>query len=53
MSRQTPLWASVLGVLVQLAALGLCAWAMEEARGSRLPPGKPSGEAPAGSPPAS
>ena len=40
MSRTPPLWVAVLGVVVQLAALGLCSWAMEEARGRRLPGGK-------------
>ena len=36
--ERSPLWVAVLGVLVQLAALGLCSWAMDESiqRGRRL-----------------
>jgi hypothetical protein len=35
-------WAPLLGVLVQMAALGLCSWAMTSARnrGRELPGGK-------------
>jgi hypothetical protein len=42
-------WMPVLGVLVQMAALGLCSWAMTSARnrGRELPGGKDPAPAPA------
>jgi hypothetical protein len=39
MNRPTSLWIKILEILVPVAALGLCTWAMGESRGKRLPPG--------------
>jgi hypothetical protein len=39
MDRSSSLWAKILEILLPLAALGLCAWAMDGTRGKRLPGG--------------
>ncbi len=47
-SPTNPVWVSLVGIVVQMAALGLCSWAMESARnrgrelpGSTAPPHPP------------
>ena len=61
--NKSPAWVAVLALILPIAALGLCSWAMESAknRGRELPGGKAApepalGSAPtwaSGSPPAS
>jgi hypothetical protein len=40
--NKSPAWVAVLGMILPIAALGLCSWAMESAkkRGRELPGGK-------------
>ncbi|HXW76244.1 MAG TPA: hypothetical protein VEJ20_02420 [Candidatus Eremiobacteraceae bacterium] len=42
--NRSPTWVALLGIVVQLSALGLCAWAMQSTlnRGRELPGGKES-----------
>jgi hypothetical protein len=39
--KQSPMWVSLLSVVLPVAALGLCSWAMDQARkrGRELPGG--------------
>ncbi len=46
---KSPAWVTILGMVLPIAALGLCSWAMESAknRGRELPGGKdPAAPAP-------
>jgi hypothetical protein len=40
--NKSPAWVAILGIILPIAALGLCSWAMESAknRGRELPGGK-------------
>jgi len=40
--NKSPAWVAILGIVLPIAALGLCSWAMESAknRGRELPGGK-------------
>ncbi len=55
--KARPAWVSVLSLVLPIAALGLCTWAMDSARnrGRELPGGKepPAPSEPAGAAPAS
>jgi hypothetical protein len=52
--ERTPAWVAVLKMVLPLAALGLCSWAMDSARnrGRELPGGKEPPQPDASPPPA-